>query len=104
MVHANDLNPRSFHFLEENIAKNKAAPLIKAYNQDGRAFIRAMAAQKTPVHHIIMNLPASALEFLDEFSLEKDLFAYLPPDHPCPLVHVYCFSKAQDPTAEALQV
>lgn len=118
----------------------QVAALCRAHNMDGRAFVRAMAAAQEPVHHVIMNLPASALDFLgahvvathlppfaeeasspltttraspiqchththtDEFHPSKNLLAYLPPDAPRPTVHCYCFSKAEDPTADALQV
>ena len=91
-VHANDLNPRSFHYLRSNAKINKVSksrPVrsacmrawflsicfnvscqveqsLSVYNQDGREFLKELASKKTPVHHIIMNLPASGLEFLGE--------------------------------------
>jgi len=41
-------------------------------NQDGRAFLRYLALKKRQVSHIIMNLPATAYEFLDVFAEEKE--------------------------------
>lgn len=40
----------------------------------------------------------------DEFHPSKGLLSYLLPHAPRPTVHCYCFSKADDPTADALQV
>ncbi|GAB5033855.1 trna (guanine-n)-methyltransferase-like protein [Nannochloropsis oceanica] len=117
VVHANDLNPRSHHYLLANINKNKVDCHVTPYNEDGRVFLRERARRRLPVHHVIMNLPASALEFLDEFSAQREreeegkegqeeeeeeaegLFDYL---EERPYVHVHCFSKADDPTTEAL--
>lgn len=111
VVHANDLNPRSHHYLVDNIARNKVGAYVTPYNRDGRDFLRERARQHQPVDHIIMNLPATALEFLDTFAAEREetageeegrsrgLFDYL---EARPIVHAYCFSKAEDPTAEAL--
>ncbi|KAI8612261.1 Met-10+ like-protein-domain-containing protein [Chytriomyces sp. MP71] len=39
-VYANDLNPESFKWLSENIKINKLSHLIRAYNLDGRDFVR----------------------------------------------------------------
>ena len=39
-VIANDLNPDSFKYLEQNIKLNKVQSRVTAYNMDGRAFIR----------------------------------------------------------------
>ena len=41
---------------------------------------------------------------IDEFHPAKRLLAYLPAEAPRPTVHCYCFSKAEDPTADALKV
>mmetsp|Transcript_30364 Transcript_30364/g.74811 ORF Transcript_30364/g.74811 Transcript_30364/m.74811 type:complete len:180 (-) Transcript_30364:54-593(-) len=48
--------------------------------------------------HVAMNLPNSALEFLDTF---KNLFDRAAWDGPLPTVHCYCFSKAKDEAAFA---
>lgn len=111
VVHANDLNPRSHHYLVDNIGRNKVGAYVTPYNRDGRDFLRERARLHQAVDHIIMNLPATALEFLDTFAAKREepageeegrsrgLFDYL---EARPIVHAYCFSKAEDPTAEAL--
>ena len=40
IVLANDLNPESYKYLQENIKINKVEPFIKPFNLDGREFIR----------------------------------------------------------------
>ena len=41
-VRANDLNPASHKYLEENVCLNKVAAAVRASCLDGRAFIRQM--------------------------------------------------------------
>lgn len=98
MVHANDLNPAAYDYLQSNAKINKLS--LQCYNLDGREFIRKMAMEilrdvQHPVH-VIMNLPASAVEFLDVF---KNLGVGI-----CctPTIHCYHFSKAADPEADTL--
>ncbi|KAI0219253.1 tRNA(m(1)G37)methyltransferase [Massospora cicadina] len=105
-VYANDLNPASYHYLVQNLAANKinpptGPPKVLPYNLDGRDFLlRAfndlIAEQPegaTPLRtfdHVVMNLPANALEFLAR--IEK-----------APTVHVHCFAKvSDDPLPEIL--
>lgn len=40
IVLANDLNPESFKYLQENIALNKVGQMVKPFNLDGAEFIR----------------------------------------------------------------
>ncbi|ODV97278.1 hypothetical protein PACTADRAFT_38626 [Pachysolen tannophilus NRRL Y-2460] len=40
VVFANDLNPESYKWLEVNIGLNKVGDFVKAYNTDGREFIK----------------------------------------------------------------
>lgn len=91
-VHANDLNPNSFTWLTENAKKNKVGRLVRCYNLDGRDFIRnVLVTQKVDVDHIVMNLPASAVQFLDCF---RGIFASFPmASRNMPMIHVYTFSK-----------
>ena len=48
-----------------------------------------------------MNLPASALTFLDAFAGSFDPVTWTAP---LPMVHCYCFSKAKDPAAEVIGI
>ena len=95
-VYANDLNPRSFEALVANARLNKCERCLHASNEDGRAFLRrARAAGPPSPTHIVMNLPKIGIEFLD--ALRE-----FPAAHGRPLVHVYCFSKAEDYRADVL--
>lgn len=101
-VFANDLNPESYKWLQKNAAVNKLKNNFKAFNMDGRDFLRNIVkddilsrrAQDSPgSEHIIMNLPASAIEFLD---ILPDWFTQEEFEKVClkPLTfHVYCFIK-----------
>lgn len=70
-VFANDLNPFSFEWLNENARLNKVK-MIKTFNQDGRDFIRDqlrpyLMGRPAQTIHVTMNLPAIAVEFLDAY-------------------------------------
>ena len=54
-----------------------------------------------PFAHVIMNLPASALTFLDALVGAFDCEAWAAP---LPRVHCYCFSKAADPRADVIAI
>ncbi|KAI1333395.1 Met-10+ like-protein-domain-containing protein [Xylariaceae sp. FL0255] len=42
-VWANDYNPESYRYLDENIHTNKVSQYVRPYNEDGRTFIRRAA-------------------------------------------------------------
>ncbi|EDK46347.1 conserved hypothetical protein [Lodderomyces elongisporus NRRL YB-4239] len=143
IVLANDLNPESYKYLQQNIEQNKVESFVKAYNIDGRKFIEDAAqilsqfAQR-PIekrvtkrvkdksghksikqtetitvqvpkfyHHFVMNLPDSALTFLDAYI---GLYSKTPeikdePGFKLPWIHVHCFEKfepQEEPTDEEL--
>ncbi|KAL5108156.1 Intersectin-1 [Taenia crassiceps] len=101
-VLANDLNPDSFYFLQENVRRNssKKHPLtakqIKCFNLDGRDFIRKIvlpfyeaALQSGSMEFfMLMNLPGLAIEFLDVFKGLKGEF----PTQPI-RIRCYCFVR-----------
>ncbi|KAM9380997.1 tRNA (guanine(37)-N(1))-methyltransferase [Phaethornis superciliosus] len=107
-VFANDLNPESYRWLLHNCRLNKVDNKIKAFNMDGRDFLLGPVReelskelwkeeQKTSFH-VVMNLPALAVEFLD-------VFRHLLVGEPCstaglPTVHCYGFSKHKDPAKD----
>ncbi|XP_057766571.1 tRNA (guanine(37)-N1)-methyltransferase 1-like [Salvia miltiorrhiza] len=96
-VYANDLNPCAVEYLEKNCVLNKLERKIQVFNMDGRRFIETVfRCQKAPITQVVMNLPQDAAEFLDCF---RGLFHGLGLGKGCtlPRIHVYGFSKAQDP-------
>lgn len=147
LVLANDLNPESYKYLDENIIINNVREFVKSYNLDGREFIRksprmlmewvksegTVKKSKTtkrrkvdpatkekittrdvevttveiPKHitNYVMNLPDSALTFLDEFiglygrDAEVEEFVKSDPNFKLPTINVHCFEKyaASDP-------
>ncbi|MCJ1257457.1 tRNA(m(1)G37)methyltransferase [Lignoscripta atroalba] len=50
-VWANDLNPDSYASLEDAITRNKVDQFVKAFNEDGRSFIRSSAKQLMEMEH-----------------------------------------------------
>ncbi|XP_011306381.1 tRNA (guanine(37)-N1)-methyltransferase isoform X2 [Fopius arisanus] len=102
-VLANDLNPESYKWLQVNSADNKTKGL-SCFNKDGRDFLREDVKRNllerrrecsTGCEHITMNLPALAVEFLDVFREWMDREEIQKVLRNPPLVHLYCFIKAQ---------
>ncbi|KAJ9446957.1 tRNA (guanine(37)-N1)-methyltransferase [Diplonema papillatum] len=106
-VHANDLNPASFEAMKENVKLNDVSKRATCYCMDGRVFIRHIrdtylrcdAENGDRQVHFVMNLPATAVLFLDAF---QDWAPHLYDVHRA-TVHVYCFSSAVDFKHDALQ-
>ncbi|OXB55064.1 hypothetical protein ASZ78_015508 [Callipepla squamata] len=108
-VFANDLNPESYRWLLHNCKLNKVDDKIKAFNMDGRDFLRGpvrdelrkeltLEKEQKTAFHIVMNLPALAVEFLDVF---RHLLAGEPRSTAVlPTVHCYGFSKHEDPARD----
>ncbi|OXB72216.1 UNVERIFIED_CONTAM: hypothetical protein H355_002864 [Colinus virginianus] len=108
-VFANDLNPESYRWLLHNCTLNKVDDKIKAFNMDGRDFLRGpvreelrkeltLVKEHKTAFHIVMNLPALAVEFLDVF---RHLLAGEPRSTAVlPTVHCYGFSKHEDPARD----
>lgn len=99
-VHANDLNPYSYKYLVDNAKRNKVEENHISYNMDGREFIRQMNADNVLFTDVIMNLPASAIEFLDVFS-ELD-WSYME-GRVYPTIHCYGFTKAEDHNKDIIE-
>ncbi|KAI9470672.1 MAG: Met-10+ like-protein-domain-containing protein, partial [Benjaminiella poitrasii] len=107
IVYANDLNPSSYEWMKTNIKANKITQGIYPYNMDGRAFIRQavqdlQALDKTnwkTFDHFVMNLPATAIEFLDAFRGlyhdKKEIFDRTE-NAKLPTIHCHCFTKSSD--------
>ena len=63
-VRANDLNPDSYKWLCENCKINGVEDNVECFNMDAREFIRQQF-DNGGCDYIVMNLPATAVEFLD---------------------------------------
>lgn len=107
-VLANDLNPESYRWLQHNCKLNKVENKVRTFNLDGRAFIQGPVKQELPALlkgkvgvHVVMNLPALALEFLDAF---RGLLHQEPScGENLPTVHCYCFSKDDNPETDVVK-
>ena len=116
VVFANDLNPESYKWLSDNMKRNKVKDQMHCYNLDGRDFARTIIVEKLPkiiqtqsdgkTVHIVMNLPAIAVEFTDVFpgllencNLQPENSDNILPIH----VYCYCFSKDKKPKTEIKQ-
>lgn len=120
-VYANDLNPESYAALKENLHANKVERTLMPFNMDGRDFVRHVVAQTAvnynaqqasahpekkvynwpPFTQVIMNLPASALEFLDVFRglYHEESRRVLP----LPTINCHCFTRAEDYRTDVIQ-
>ncbi|XP_062974271.1 tRNA (guanine(37)-N1)-methyltransferase [Elgaria multicarinata webbii] len=107
VVFANDLNPESHKWLQHNCKLNKVDQKVKVFNMDGREFLEgpvkeelakqlSLGERKSSLH-IVMNLPAMAIEFLDAF---RHLLDGEPGSTGLPTVHCHCFSKNDDPAQD----
>ncbi|KAK3093536.1 hypothetical protein FSP39_016977 [Pinctada imbricata] len=110
-VYANDLNPDSYYSLVDNSKANKIKKgSILCFNLDGRDFIKTIVKEdilkrwkdskkinKDAKLHIVMNLPAIGIEFLDAFLrlFKGEKISSLPKEW-YPHVHCYCFSSEED--------
>ena len=64
-VYANDLNPDSYVWLKENCKINGVEDKVQCFNIDAREFIVKQFYEWNGCDFIIMNLPGTAIEFLD---------------------------------------
>ena len=112
-VMANDLNPESFKWLQENVRQNKKSTNnIQCFNKDAREFIRTIVkdalidlwnddSENITEAHIVMNLPALAITFVDVFNgLFSDRQEFNDRVIVLPQAHIYCFSTSKDPSLD----
>ncbi|KAM5273606.1 tRNA (guanine(37)-N(1))-methyltransferase [Ctenodactylus gundi] len=112
IVFANDLNPESHKWLLHNCRLNKVSQKVKVFNLDGKYFLEGpvkeelmqqleLSEERKHSIHIVMNLPAKAIEFLSAF---RSLLAGQPCRHELlPTVHCYSFSKEVNPAEDVQQ-
>jgi tRNA G37 N-methylase Trm5 len=103
-VFANDLNPAATEYLARNATANGLSDKLTVSTLDGGEFIRRCVSATTAElpTHIVMNLPSHAIQLLlpslrGAFGRERWLGRTLP------TLHVYCFSTADDPEADAIE-
>lgn len=110
IVYANDLNPESVKFLSLNKEKNKiSSKNLLAFNSDAREFImeshkllnNSTGSNELFFNHYVMNLPASAHEFLDAFSGLRSLLPEV--DIPDIWVHCYVFCRPESSPVELVE-
>ncbi|XP_012273475.1 tRNA (guanine(37)-N1)-methyltransferase [Orussus abietinus] len=105
VVLANDLNPDSYHWLQQNTKINKLKGETKLFCKDARAFLKEDVAKhlverrrsgEKGCEHVVMNLPERALEFLDVFQDwlgPEEVRMVCTPLEVAPIVHLYCFVR-----------
>ena len=97
-VLANDLNPDSYKWLLKNIELNGVKDKVECFNMDARDFIRKVFSEGG-ADYIVMNLPATAVEFLDavgEAAVAHRETARMP------MVYFYSFDSKTDEHEESL--
>lgn len=102
-IYANDLNPDSHRALIRNVRRNGVGKSVTCSNLDAREFARDLMQRKIPFTRVLMNLPDSAISFLDVFA-EKLAAWPLRSGPPWPTVHCYCFSSAEGKDAQVMDV
>ncbi|KAG2217308.1 hypothetical protein INT45_013004 [Circinella minor] len=113
IVYANDLNPSSYEWLNENVKLNKITKGIHTYNLDGREFIKkavedlqATSKEWKTFDHFVMNLPATAIEFLDTFhGLYRDQKVRFDATQSAklPMIHCHCFTRSSEPANDIIE-
>lgn len=103
-VYANDLNPESFKWLNHNKKLNKIDDrYLKTFCKDGKEFIindfkdNFLKYLNVCDVHIVMNLPALAVEFLENFVGLYNPYEIQDITKPV-TIYVYCFVKGEDYT------
>lgn len=106
-VYANDLNPASYKYLVSNTKRNRCDARLRSYNLDGRDFIQHLIDQNVLFHEVILNLPQSAVHFLDVFvglhcKYNNADNALSDTDLVLPRIHVYSFTNNMDQPVQAV--
>ncbi|MES1915518.1 MAG: hypothetical protein MHM6MM_007447, partial [Cercozoa sp. M6MM] len=103
-VYANDKNPDSAKWLLHNVERNHVEDRVHCSNECARECWRRLRRQGVRPAHVIMNLPASAIDFCDVFhgTYADDDREYSQDD--MPLVHVYCFARGESKVEQQADV
>lgn len=108
IVYANDLNPESIMWLKHNVGINKLDNNVKVFNLDARVFVAQaikdlLALNHGHFTHFIMNLPASAHEFLDIFPQLANEGVLDEQTISNATIHCYIFCKSEEDPIEKIE-
>ncbi|KAG7452246.1 uncharacterized protein BT62DRAFT_881844, partial [Guyanagaster necrorhizus] len=98
-IFANDLNPNSAKYLSQNVVNNNVAELVRVSCEDGRSFIRDVFIDhvtlplRQTITHLVMNLPDSAISFLDAFQGVLSTPVLIEHYTRMPMIHCHCFTR-----------
>lgn len=93
---------------ENALLNNCRADRMICYNMDGREFVYTLIRNGITFDHAILNLPSTAISFLDSFiglgyRIANSSTAMGASGGQQPRIHVYCFSTAEDAGADVVK-
>jgi tRNA (guanine37-N1)-methyltransferase len=103
---ANDLNPVSYSYLTRNLNANRVSNRVTSFNMDAKeAFYllrkKELDSEIPRINHFIMNLPATAVEFLPMF---RDAYSEIEAfENALPSVHCYCFERSEEAAVQLVE-
>ena len=97
-----DLKEKAVSYTSERASKRRR---VKKDGNNAEPIEPIIATIEVPpyYHHYVMNLPATAIEFLDAFKQLLPRPTLTSPTMALPMIHVHCFSKADDPEKDAVE-
>ncbi|KAJ3573542.1 hypothetical protein NP233_g2362 [Leucocoprinus birnbaumii] len=108
-VLANDLNPASHEYLEKNVHDNRDREnrRARALQKDANNLTKSDLPSRKRIGHFVMNLPDSAISFLDAFRgilAGEESHGLASTYEVTPMVHCHCFTRELDPQKAAADI